>query len=184
MIDRNRLAPLAFLAAAVGCGEGPGHVVTVPPLTYGPASNQLFEPPDTRSGGGIVGDWFQCEDLGCRQLDGDGARFTEDGRVIPLDARGDLDPEESYCDDLSEGIGQYRLEGSTLLLIDPNGQELVFEVKHAGDRLMLELSGQTVMLLRIDPPRSTGPCRSGGQPTPDAPSRPDAPPPPTEPGGG
>lgn len=163
---------LAFAALLGACGDEGGLNGAGVDLAWGPAGNKNFAPPAQGSGSPMEGDWFTCESVDCSQLDGDGIRFAGNGRLIPLDSRGDLDPGETYCENLNEGVGAWSLEGPRLIITDPSGRRFAFKVQFSGSsngRALLSSDaggGQAVLIARIDPPRSTGPCRNVDVPLP------------------
>lgn len=113
----------------------------------------------------LVGDWFECWDTACKQLDDDGMRFKDDGTFLALDAPGStLDPGEQYCVEDSMGIsGTYTWDGATLVLQTVGSSPaLAVGLTVSGDRATYTTQGgakpQSGTLLRIDPPRSSGMC--------------------------
>jgi hypothetical protein len=178
----NRLSQLAVAlvsaALAASCGDSVDSNVMIAfaPPAYGPGGNILFTPPDYTGNGGITGDWWQCEDVKCAELDSTGIRFTADGQFVILDSRGDLEPDETYCEDYDEGVGRFEYDDTGALTVtEPNGKVTETRFIINGNIAFLVVESQTVSIpfARIDPIRSTGPCRNevlnGGDPAPDAP---------------
>ncbi|MCK6545230.1 hypothetical protein L6R52_05125 [Myxococcota bacterium] len=170
-----RVSVLSMFVAAVlasGCGDdGPLRSARGVDPAWGPASNQLFSP--SGEGGGLVGDWVVCEDLGCVQLGRQGARFTADGRVIPLE-RIDLRGSNvvAYCLHEDEAA-RYSYSGTTLVMTEPgDDDEMTYRMTVEGD--YARLTGPdvgTIALLRIDPPNALGPCGTS-TPLPEVPVEP------------
>jgi len=122
----------------------------------------------TGSGGGLVGDWFPCENAACSEVDDDGTRFRSDLTWHELEAPGDFSPTNAaarYCEQ-DEG-GTYTYEGSTLTLsFGPNGQA-VFTATINGDTLTIVESedggsGKQILLKRVSSSRSLGACKESG----------------------
>ncbi len=126
----NRASILLFtFAALAACGPdgngtvtGADHVL----LNWGPASNQLFMPPETDAPAGIVGDWFGCRDSGCTRLENLGLRFTEDGKFFLLRAvQQPVEDGGRYCADTSVGVGAYTFDEITSrLTFTPTEREI------------------------------------------------------------
>ena len=91
--------------------------------------------------GGLVGDWFRCEDKSCSELDDEGLRFGPNERWALLDAPGNgLEEGEVYF--LSEVGGDYLLDGETLTIFEDGQDEptiatVTFE---AGGMLLIRVS--------------------------------------------
>jgi len=127
-----RWTALLLVAGLAACdGE-----TTIPsaPLGWGPASSTLYTPPE--AGGGILGDWFNCQDESCTALGSNGMRFAADGTWTSLYAlyygQGDYPEEQSYC--LSEWSSTYTWDGATLTMHDVLERgDLSCRVTFAGD---------------------------------------------------
>ena len=111
----------------------------------------------------IVGDWFECDDLACKKIEDDGMRFNADGTLNELDAPGGtLDPGEQYCLGTKGVAGTYTWDGETLtLMMGKGGQPMSVGLVVEGDRATYgQQTGalQYGALIRINPPRLSGPC--------------------------
>jgi hypothetical protein len=147
------IAMLALTATAIACG---GDVRENPPLelTYGPASNTLFDPPEAGGGDSIVGDWLFCRDLACSPLSGVGLRFSSDGTAVLLFTTRDA---VSYCEDIGAGVARYTYDGATLVLyLRDEITSLGWEID--GDIAFITTSEGSGKAKRISPPHSIGPC--------------------------
>jgi len=128
-----RWIALLLLAAFAACsGET---TLEGAPLGWGPASSTLYQPP--AGGGGIVGDWFFCEEAGCTALSGGGVRFAVDGTWSELWVLGQDASGLAYC--VSPWTNTYGWDGTTLTLqgMEYDG-DLTCHVTFAGDAATLD----------------------------------------------
>ena len=110
-------------------------------------------------GNDIVGDWFRCQSGSCETLTDDGLRFEDDGRFVGLDSTGStLDPEEKYCESITESArGSYEFDGKSLTTKPSSGDEETVGFQIQEDRASVTVNEEVSTWLRIEP-RSNGPC--------------------------
>ncbi|MCK5799208.1 MAG: hypothetical protein KAI47_18580 [Deltaproteobacteria bacterium] len=171
---------MAFWVAACGDAEWPGRQEDkAPPLNAGPGTTELYAPPasDPVPGvntGSILGDWFFCTgddaavDRGdpCEKVSSVGVRLRANGSAVGLmmgeKFTGKTTFPAPYCE--LPGAGVYSLSGHTLTIPMGNGV-LTLTVELQGDRAFVtNAENQKTVMIRVNPPHSTGVCRSGPEP--------------------
>ena len=133
-------------------------------LTLAVACQDDPDVPNLSNDTSIAGNWFCCNggNPDCPELDPDGIMYTEDGRLVDLQATvwpddGTMaDPRDGYCE--AEEFGRYQFDGTRLVLTSSGGREVEYGYRVTGDSASLSANGFVNTCFRLSPDLLSGAC--------------------------